>query len=58
MENRAYPYLLALITMFFWGIAPVFGKLGLAKVGPYIALVFRSLVVTVILLIVILVRGG
>ncbi|MDD3776065.1 MAG: EamA family transporter [Actinomycetota bacterium] len=57
MENRAYPYLLALITMFFWGIAPVFGKLGLAKVSPYIALVFRSLVVTVILLIVILVRG-
>ncbi|MGM0365628.1 MAG: EamA family transporter [Actinomycetota bacterium] len=57
MSARFYPYLLALITMLFWGIAPVFGKLGLAKISPYLALAIRSFVISIILLIIVLVRG-
>lgn len=57
MSNRFFPYLLALITMFFWGIAPIFGKLGLQKVNPYIALAIRSFVISIILLIIVLARG-
>jgi len=57
MSTRFYPYLLALITLLFWGIAPVFGKLGLAKINPYIALAIRSFVISIILIIIVLVRG-
>lgn len=57
MTGRFYPFLLALITMFFWGTAPVFGKLGLAKINPFIALAFRSFVISAILLVIILIRG-
>ncbi|MFO7928420.1 MAG: EamA family transporter [Candidatus Humimicrobiaceae bacterium] len=57
MGNKFFPYLLAIITMFFWGIAPIFGKLGLQRMSPYTALAIRSFVISFILLIIVLVRG-
>ena len=57
MSTKFFPYLLAIITLFFWGIAPIFGKLGLAKINPYTALAIRSFVVAFIMIIIILIRG-
>ncbi len=47
----------ALIGMFLWGIAPIFGKIGLVQVSPGIALFMRSSIVTVILLVWVLASG-
>ena len=58
MNAKFYPFLLALITMIFWGIAPIFGKIGLTKLNPYIALAIRSFIIAIIMLIILLVRGG
>ncbi len=58
MSAKFYPYLLAIVTLFFWGIAPIFGKLGLAKINPYTALAIRSFIVAIIMLIVLLARGN
>jgi len=44
-------FLFAVLTMILWGIAPVFGKLGLGKLEPYMALTIRSLTISGILLI-------
>lgn len=44
-------FIFVLVAALFWGIAPIFGKLGLAKPDPTVALVFRSFVVSLILLI-------
>lgn len=44
-------YLLASIAMVFWGVAPIFGKMGLGSIHPLAALTIRSLVVSGILLI-------
>ena len=44
-------YILAGIAMIFWGVAPIFGKLGLGGMQPLAALTIRSIVVSVILLI-------
>ena len=57
MNAKFYPFLLALITMIFWGIAPIFGKIGLTKLNPYIALAIRSFIIAIIMLIILLVRG-
>lgn len=57
MNPKFYPYLLAIITMVFWGAAPIFGKIGLAKINPYIALAIRSFIIAIIMLIIISVRG-
>jgi len=57
MSSKFYPYLLAIITMFFWGIAPIFGKLGLAKINPFLALAIRSFVIAFIMLIIVAIRG-
>lgn len=57
MSTKFYPYILAIITLFFWGIAPIFGKLGLAKISPYTALAVRSFIVAIIMLIILLIRG-
>lgn len=43
-------YLLAVIAMFFWGIAPIFGKLGVNDVQPLTALTLRSVIISVLLL--------
>ena len=56
MSVKFYPYLLAIVTLFFWGIAPIFGKLGLAKINPFTALAVRSFIVAIIMLIVLLIR--
>ena len=57
MSAKFYPYFLALITLIFWGIAPIFGKIGLSKLSPYTALAVRSFVIAIIMLIILLVRG-
>jgi len=57
MNAKFYPYLLALITMIFWGAAPIFAKIGLDKLNPYTALAIRSFIVSIIMLIVISIRG-
>lgn len=50
-------YLLAGIAMVFWGIAPIFGKLGLGGIQPLAALTIRSLIISVILVITVSVAG-
>lgn len=44
-------YIFALITAFLFGIAPIFGKLGLEGINPTIALGIRSLIITSIMLV-------
>jgi len=57
MNSKLYPYLLAVITLIFWGIAPIFGKLGLAKISPVLGLAIRSFVVSIIMLILVFATG-
>lgn len=57
MNPKFYPFLLAIITMVFWGAAPIFGKIGLTKINPYIALTIRSFIIALIMLIIISIRG-
>lgn len=57
MNTKFFPYVLAIVTLFFWGIAPIFGKIGLVKINPYLALAIRSFIISIILLIIILIRG-
>lgn len=57
MSSKFYPYILAIVTLIFWGAAPIFGKIGLAKLNPYTALAIRSFIVAIIMLVIILVRG-
>lgn len=47
----AKAFIFALIAALFWGVAPIFGKLGLVKAAPTVALTFRSFVLGIILLI-------
>jgi len=41
----------AIIAMMLWGIAPIFGKLGLTQLEPLAALTLRSLIITLLLLV-------
>jgi transporter family protein len=50
-------YFLAGIAMVFWGIAPIFGKLGLGEVQPLVALTIRSALISLILLVTVTVAG-
>lgn len=50
-------FLFALLGMLFWGIAPIFGKIGLTQVNPNIALTMRSVIITTILLAWLLLTG-
>ncbi len=43
-------YFMAVLAMLFWGIAPIFGKLGLSNANPLAALTIRSLTISAILL--------
>ena len=45
-------YFMAALAMLFWGLAPIFGKLGLASAPPLAALTIRSLVISAILLVI------
>ncbi len=57
MSSKFYPYLLAIVTLIFWGIAPIFGKIGLLKINPLAGLAIRSFVISFILLILIFSTG-
>lgn len=50
-------YLLAGIAMVFWGIAPIFGKLGLGDTQPLAALTVRSVIISLLLLVTVTVKG-
>ena len=50
-ERKMNIYLFAFLAMVFWGLAPVFGKIGLTKVSPLIGLYVRTFVVAAILLV-------
>lgn len=50
-------YWFAGIAMVFWGIAPVLGKLGLSKLQPLAALTIRSMIITLILTVVVTIKG-
>lgn len=54
MQNA---YFLAGVAMLFWGIAPIFGKIGLGTLQPLAALTIRSVVISFILLIVVTIKG-
>lgn len=49
-------YLLAGIAMVFWGIAPIFGKLGLGATQPLAALTIRSVIISLLLLITVTIK--
>jgi len=46
--------LFALLTAFLWGSAPVFEKLGLIRISPLAGITIRSIAITIILLIIVL----
>ena len=48
MQSKTFLY--ALTASFFWGLAPKFGKIGLVKADPTVALTLRSFVISFILL--------
>lgn len=50
-------YFMAALAMLFWGLAPIFGKLGLMNAKPLAALTIRSLTISAILLIVAIATG-
>ena len=39
-----------ILTVIFWGIAPIFAKIGLVNVDPLVGLAIRSFIVSIILL--------
>lgn len=45
------------LTIIFWGIAPIFGKIGLVKVEPIVGLAIRTFIISIILLAVCLFTG-
>lgn len=47
MESLVY----ILLAVFFWGLAPIFGKLGLIEVSPLLGLSVRSFGISLILLV-------
>lgn len=51
-------FLYALLVMLFWGSAPVFAKLGLSKLPPLTALVFRNTFIAIIFLSAMLINGN
>lgn len=50
-------YLFAGMAMVLWGVAPIFGKLGLGGTQPLVALTIRSVVTSIILLITVTALG-
>lgn len=46
-----------ILTIIFWGIAPIFGKIGLTKVEPIVGLAIRTFIISIILLVFCLVTG-
>ncbi|MBM3238201.1 hypothetical protein FJZ31_18065 [Candidatus Poribacteria bacterium] len=56
MQSKAF--LFALVASIFWGLAPIFGKLGLVKVEPTVALTLRSFVISFVLLVWVITTGN
>lgn len=50
-------YLFVLLAVASWGIAPIFGKLGLTKADPFVGLSIRTLVTMLFLLITLSLRS-
>ncbi|NIS62689.1 MAG: EamA family transporter [Proteobacteria bacterium] len=48
---KTSPFILALATMICWGIAPLFGKAALLRIDPWVGLVMRSFMISLILLV-------
>jgi len=57
MDMVSNSMLFAVLAMLFWGVAPLFGKLGLGSLEPLAALTIRSGVITVILVVFVLATG-
>ncbi len=53
MESIVY----ILLAVVFWGLAPVFGKLGLEKIDPLLAISIRTIGLSIIIVIVLLFTG-
>jgi transporter family protein len=53
METWIY----VILAVIFWGLAPIFGKLGLVKIPPLLAISVRSFGISVILMVVLLLSG-
>ncbi len=51
-------FLYALLVMICWGTAPIFAKLGLSKLPPLTALVFRNTFIAVMFLSAIVINGS
>ena len=51
-------FLYALLVMVCWGIAPIFAKIGLSKLPPLTAVVFRNTFIVVMFLSAMLVNGS
>ena len=51
------PIVYILMAVFFWGLAPVFGKLGLEKIDPLLAISIRSIGLFVIILFTLIFTG-
>lgn len=51
-------FLLALIGMLFWGVAPIFGKMGMTRVQPAVGLYLRTLVAASLVLGWMIASGG
>ena len=58
MEISVKVFWLAMLTAVFWGLAPVFDKLGLGKATPLAALSIRTITVVIGLGIFLLASGG
>lgn len=50
-------WVFVLITVLAWGLAPIFGKLGLSKVDPLLGLAIRTFTIGIILLVLCLAMG-
>jgi transporter family protein len=52
MEDRRISmgfFTFVILTIIFWGIAPIFGKIGLVKVEPIVGLAIRTFIISIIL---------
>lgn len=50
-------FLFAGIAMIFWGVAPIFGKLGLNELQPLAALTIRSMIISILLITMVTIKG-
>lgn len=51
-------FLYALLVMICWGTAPIFAKIGLSKLPPLTALVFRNTFIAIMFLLAMLINGS